>query len=296
MQKVKIEVLDVPDRRKLLPIYNLYKKIFVLKDGRENLDGFEYDLKLNLKERLLDNYGPFKELWISLVLNGKIIGAINFSVYIMPANIVKKYNVQVTSQVIYILVDPEYRKQGIGKRLIMLAENYSKKFAKSNLNIKTGKINLLNFCDFYSPELMTLKEYLNDTVGSKMDPCDRAVFWCNQGFKQINFSYVIPPLNKRTKSCHLLILNVKSSKSQISNEVVFEHLKRFFEISVLKEKNLENYSYTREKHDLRASRNLNLLNKKKTFINLKEKINRVSLSAQKRDYNRKIIELLLECD
>lgn len=292
MPKFEVEILKVSKKEKLLPIYDLYKEIFVLKDGGETLNGFLADLSLNEDKKLIDKYGPFKELWISLSHNKKIIGAINFSAYLMPANVRNKTGISVTNHIIYILVDHAYRNHGIGKQLLNLAENYSKNFVRDSLHINLKNINLLSFCDFSNPELMTLKEYEQDSENSQIDPCDRAIFWCNHGFKQVEFNYILPPLNNRSKSCHLLTLNVRSNKSKISGELVLEHLRRFFEISVLKEKNLKNYSYIRERHELLSKNILLLRNNKKIFIHLKRQIIPLFAVTKKKDYNKKIAYLL----
>jgi len=283
MEEVEVKIISSPGSANFKKIYNLYSKVFVLKSQRESFRGFEKILGFNSNKKLLGKYGEFEETWIGFFHKGKVVGAINFSTYSMPSEIYKKYGVKGTSQIIYIFVDGKYREHGIGSELLKEAENYSKSFVD-------GKV--VVFCEDNNPLLMTIKEYFDDNKIVGFDQCDRLIWWANHGYKRIDFDYVQPPLNQRAEICHILSLSVKFSAKEISSEIVLEHLRRFFELSILKEKNLRNYSYVEEKHGLHEKRKLKLVGSKKEYLKLKKNIYALKDKIGKKDFGKKIGELV----
>ncbi len=234
--KLQYELLNTPKSKEFKFIYNLYKKVFTLPEEQESYEGFEEVLGFNKDAKLLKKFGFFEEAWIYAKDpdTKKILGAVNFSTYQMPNSIKKKYNLDGTNHTIYLFVKPEYRKIGLGKRLLEIMTNYSKLRleGKKTLEGKSDK-KLYIMCEQNAPEMMTLNEYLADNLNARIDQCDRLMWWHKIGYRRLGFRYIQPALNKNLDPCTNLTLNILTEKkSNIPSIVVLEHLKRFFEILV----------------------------------------------------------------
>lgn len=226
-------IISKPNDPMLNETFSLYNKIFTLKNEKESLTGFKKVLQDFNNKRYFERYGPWKELWISIKdpSNNKVIGAINFSLYFMPEPIIEKHHISATSHILYIFIDPEYRKKGLGEELLNLMEKYCKREMKGN--------KIVYFYDQNNPRLMSKKEYKHDTYNSGIDQNERIKWWRDRGFRFIDMEFILPPLGKNKKDCKILSLGIKNiNKAYFPSEIVLEHLKRFFEISVLKGKDL----------------------------------------------------------
>ena len=242
LDKLQYNILNTPKSKEFKSIYNLYKKIFTLPEEQESYEGFEEVLGFNQDAKLRKKFGFFEEAWIYAQDpdTEKIIGAVNFSTYQMPKSIKRKYNLDGTNHTIYLFVKPEYRKIGLGKRLLEIMINYSKLRLEGKKTL-TGTSNkkLYIICEQNAPEMMTLNEYIKDNLNARIDQCDRLIWWHKIGYRRLGFRYLQPALNKSLDPCTSLTLNIYiKSKKNIPSIVVLEHLKRFFEISVLKKQDI----------------------------------------------------------
>jgi GNAT superfamily N-acetyltransferase len=220
---------------RLKKVYSLYLKLFTLTEERESYEGFESVLELMDKEFLFDTYGKWEEGWIVLEDpdSGIVIGALNFDNFSTPGHILSNYSISGTCHIIYLFVHPSFRKLGVGKILLDLLYSRAEGFSQSK--------NVIYFCEQNNPELMDKSSYSKDKIGSEIDPKERLKWWENRGYHVLDFRYVQPSLEKGKKPCKWLTLNVRSEdRSCIPSEIIIEHLKRFFEISIFKGKDATN--------------------------------------------------------
>lgn len=232
---MKVGVISSPSDKKLKNFYKIYSSIFTLPEEKETFKGFKQVLKLNQSKSLIKKYGFFKEQIIYFEENEKIVAAIDFAIYSMPSNIRKKFNVNATCHIIYLFVDKEYRKHGLGKKLLALAEKESARLI--------GSKRIYFFIDEKSPFKMSKREREEDEKSSGIKEKERIFWWKEHGFKKLEFRYLQPALNKNKKPDTELNLNIKTNKNKISSEVILEHLYKFFSISILKGKDAEKNKY-----------------------------------------------------
>lgn len=244
MSSMKVGVISSSKDKKLKDFYQNYSKIFTLSEEAETFRGFKQVLNFNQSKKLQEKYGFFKEQIIYFEEKDKIIAAVDFAVYSMPKNIRKKFNVDATCHIIYIFVDKEYRKHGLGKKLLSLAE-------KECIRL-IGSKRIYFFIDEKSPSKMSKKEREEDEKSSGIKEKERIFWWKEHGFKKLDFLYLQPALNKNKKPDVELTLNIKTNKKKISSEVILQHLYKFFSISILKGKDSEKNKYfSKQKEELR---------------------------------------------
>ena len=285
LDKLQYNLLTAPKSKEFRLIYNLYKKIFTLPEERESYEGFEEVLGFNRDAKLRKKFGFFEEAWIYAKDpdTKKIIGAVNFSTYQMPNSIKKKYNLDGTNHTIYLFVKPEYRKIGLGKRLLEIMTNYSKSRleGKKTLNGKSDK-RLYIMCEQNAPEMMTLNEYIADNLNARIDQCDRLMWWHKIGYRRLGFRYIQPALNKDLDPCTNLTLNIcTESKANVPSIIVLEHLRRFFEISVLKKQDItKDKSYKLQYAELTSIKSIPQI-KNPSFVTMKNKIHKFLINNGK---------------
>jgi len=229
--------------------YAAYEKIFVNEEEKESYNGFEEVLKFNGDLLLQNKYGPFKEVIIYCTNpeEDEVIGGINFSTYSIPF----KFNgnhIFGTSHIFYLFVDPEYRSLNLGTELIKKARNYSELLISDWSGVKNDpmmfeKNQIIVFCEQNYPEKMTVYQYWLDNVNSATDQFDRLGWWNKKGFRRLSFDYIQPSLDPNNRPCTYLSLNANVDfEDSLPSELILEHIRRFFAISVLKGIDLENES------------------------------------------------------
>jgi len=246
INRINYNLIEGSGNRNFPAFYDVYDKIFTIEEEKESYAGFEEVLDFNFNTSLQQKLGPFKEviLYCTAPDSNEIIGGINFATYLYP-DLFEKYKSFGTSHLFYLFVKPEYRNLNLGTDLISKAESFSRTFLfnwmkKRHEKILFSDIQLMVFCEQNSPEKMTLSQYWTDNLNSLTDQCDRLKWWNKRGFRRLNMNYVQPALNMENDPCLYLSLNVKTGLNSVPSDILLEHIKRIFSISILKGRNIEN--------------------------------------------------------
>ena len=200
-------------------LYALYRSIFTNEDEAEDLDGIRASLALVGDAGLVRTCAPFKEYWVAAVLDGEVVGGVNFTAFEVPALGIT------TAHINYLFTAAAFRGRGVGSALLEEARSLS-------------KADYL-FCEQNDPSLMSAAELEEDFSSSGIDPLARIAWWNRRGFGRLEFSYVQPPLSPDKAPAEGMSLNVCPSEAPLSAVVLEAHLRRFFYISVLKSRTAE---------------------------------------------------------
>lgn len=262
-KNLEVGVINSPDDKALDELYGLYSQIFTIPEERETLDGFKECLKFNMHQVFQNQFGFFEEYWIYIrdKSTKKIIAAGNSIVYSLPGIVP---GISGTEHAVYLLVSPEYRSIKVGKKLFDFEDNYAKNRLAGigNPNKLEGTeaaltenphTKIIVFGEQNAPELMTLKDYLEDSRNARLDQCDRLQIFLKWGYNRCNFRYIQPPLAEGEDPCDFLTFIVKQpGTGPVSGEIIYKHLDRFFTVSVLKGVHLadEDEYYMQQKAEL----------------------------------------------
>lgn len=119
-------------------------------------------------------------------------------------------------EIIYIVLDPQYRGKGDGYKLLWNSIDIFKE--------EIGEINNI-FIEVEKTHNRSLMEY-------EMNPSKRIDFWYKCGAKQMPINYVQPPLSEDKEAIHNLMLMLlpldKDTKSEITKYTLKEFLKDFY--------------------------------------------------------------------
>ena len=92
------------------------------------------------------------------------------------------------------------------------------------------------FCEQDAPEKMDIAGLARDFAASGITAEDRIQWWRRRGFARLDMDYVQPPLSPGKEAAGGMSLNVCPGAADIPTEIIEEHLRRFFYISVLKKR------------------------------------------------------------
>lgn len=234
--------VDDPYDPFLEDVYDFYVEFFPLDDEREQLDGLRKILGLNRSIDYQNRLSPFRESWLmACAPDGKMIGGVNFSLYTLPKAMTGKFGVSATLHVVYVFVREEYRSIGIASLLLQKMEQYAQEWVFARRGVCKG---LLITCEQNAPELMTAEAYWEDCVAAGIDQCDRLAWWDRKGYKRLMMNYVQPSLTEGGAPCAFMTLNVKTGgRSTVPGEILYEHIRRYFELSVFKGQSPEGDAY-----------------------------------------------------
>jgi hypothetical protein len=264
IENIKYHIIDKSGDLNFPAFYEGYSKIFTIEEERESYNGFEEVLDYNYNQTMQEKYGPFKEIimYCTDPDENEIIGGINFSTYFSPFEL-NNYIILGTSQLFYIFIKSEYRFLNLGSVLLQKARRYSESLIKKWADIndpsfKFEKNQLITFCEQNYPEKMTARQYWLDNINSLTDQCDRLGWWYYQGFRRLKFNYIQPSLNTDNDPCLYLSLNAAAdSLESLPSALVLGHIKRFFAVSVLKGRDLnDDINYKKIESYLKANSNV----------------------------------------
>ncbi|MGO8955617.1 MAG: hypothetical protein ACLPWS_17465 [Rhodomicrobium sp.] len=220
-----------------------YDKAFVLENEKEGIEGFAECLALNEGANYRDLcqvLGPFRE-FIFLATDSRTgvqFGGGNMIVF--PVELHGKRPATVLSvNLNYIFVEPEIRGRGYFSILIRdLPIIATTLFSRSNpRGIPPEWSDTYIFFEQNDPFKMGREEYERDTCYTGMDQLHRIGIWARRGAKIVDFDYVQPALTAGQKPDRNLVYGlIGPSQSSLDACLLFEHLRRFFGISVLKGK------------------------------------------------------------
>jgi GNAT superfamily N-acetyltransferase len=233
--RLAIQTIDAPDDPLLPAFYRLYAQVFTLADEREPLDGFTSVLAFNRDGAVQRDFGPFLEpvLLARDPGDGEIVAAVNFSLYAYPG---RAYAFDASCQMHFLMVREDMRGLGIGGRLIGEAEKAIAEFTQIHCGVENPRAFIT--CEQNNPARMTHDEILADARAALIHPYARMDWWRRRGFKKLDFPYMQPPLSPDHAACEYLDYYARPSNatpetlSSIPCDVLIEHLRRFFFVSV----------------------------------------------------------------
>jgi GNAT superfamily N-acetyltransferase len=220
----------------LLPaFYKLYTQIFTLADEREPLEGFLSVLGLNDDAGVQRDFGPLREpiLVASDPHGGEAVAAVNFTLYAYPGSV---YAFDASCQIHFLMVRADRRGLGIGGYLIGEVEKAIRAFSKTHCGLEQPRFFIT--CEQNNPARMTRDEILADAHSALIHPYVRMDWWRRRGFKLLDFDYIHPPLSPAHSPCRYLNYyacpsdSMPGTMASIPSDVLIEHLRRFFFVSV----------------------------------------------------------------
>ncbi len=237
---VEIKAALSPSDPVLSEFFAGYDRSFVLPSEKEELRGFRDCLLLNLspqRERIEATYGAFREY--VLVAKpcgddpGAQIGGANFICYPLQMN-GNKPVLAVNLNYLYVL--PEHRGKGWLRRLYAACQNLARQsFRPCNGGPPTETLPVMTFIEQNDPLKMSAADYARDTEYTGMDQMQRIGLWARMGARILDFDYVQPALSPEQHPDRNLVLAVLGADgAMLEPQLLHEHLKRFFAISVLK--------------------------------------------------------------
>jgi len=225
--------------------YADYDRAFILSSEKEGYEGFVRCLGLNAGrtyEALAARFGAFCEyvLTVSDVGTGARIGGANLIAYPISssaADAVLAINLN------YVFINAASRRHGYFRRLIqdlpLATHNLLWAMHSAELSASWagagGVPPTFMFIEQNDPLRMSAEDYARDTDLTGLDQLARIGIWARLGAKIIDFDYVQPALSSAQSPDENLVLAVLgASGAVLSPCVLYQHLLRFFAISVLK--------------------------------------------------------------
>lgn len=195
-------------------LYAIFRDIFPDPDEAEDLDGIRASLALVGDEALVSRYGRFNEYWISAEVEGRTAGGVNFTVFAIPTLGIT------TAHINYLFTHRQIRSKGVGTRLL-------------NKVREVSRPDYL-FCEQNDPAFISQEKKAEDFAATGISMEDRIRWWNRRGFGRLDMRYLQPPLSADKKVAEGMSLNVCPSSSSLPSNIAEAHLRRFFYISVLK--------------------------------------------------------------
>jgi len=225
---IVVSATDCAEAPLLEVFFEGYNRAFVLPDEREELSGFRECLALNNIHR--PDFGHYHSELVAVFrdVQGTLLGGANFLATAMtprpgwpPATIALNY----------VYVESAARGRGL-LRLILSAVQ---RLAMTALRLDPDGKQAFIFLEQNDPLRLSAKEYQADTTHSGTDQVDRLTIWARMGTRIVDFPYVQPALSSGQRPDDGLLLGAICPEGQsIEAALLYDHLKSFFAISVLK--------------------------------------------------------------
>jgi GNAT superfamily N-acetyltransferase len=210
----------------------------VLPDEKEDRDGFRACLALNHGEehrRLVARYGPFRELClVAEDAGGATVGGANF----LAAPVSGPDGAwRIAANLNYIYVAPAFQRRGLFRRLVeAVADTARSQFGEAASSP-------LLFLEQNDPFAMSEEAYDRDTRLTGLDQFARLGIWARLGARVVDFPYVQPALSADQAPDSTLVYSVIGAGEPVLPAwMLHSHLTRFFGISVLKGRPVEDDS------------------------------------------------------
>lgn len=238
-KSLTVHVIDTHDPVSLNTIkrmYGLYEAIFPIEEEREQLDKLLMVLE---RQNCIDTRDTVRQHWIVLETpQGEIVGGRYISTFVIPEkpSVIGAGAVDTTvhmaqafdgtQHLTYSFVDAKYRALGLGDYTMRIAADVGRDFiAQSKPDKDADAIDILRFCEQNNPLLMSVEEFLADTLGAKTDPFWRRNYYQNMGFREIGCDYTQLPLRAPEEGgvpCEILMLLAKPLYGPASQRSVIE--------------------------------------------------------------------------
>ena len=238
-QSLIVHVIDSDDPASIDIIkrmYGLYESIFPIEEEREELDKLLMVLERNHR---IEERDFARQHWIVLETPaGEIIGGRYVSTFVIPdeptaiggavqttERMAREFDG--TQHLTYSFVDAKYRAMGLGEFTMRTAADAGRAFiAQSKPGRDADSIDMLRFCEQNNPLLMSVEDFLADTMGAKTDPFWRRNYYQKMGFREVACDYTQLPLRDPAqggKPCEILMLLVKPLYGPASQRTVEVH-------------------------------------------------------------------------
>lgn len=211
-----MKVFSSADTEGFSELYSIYRSVFPDENEAEDMDGIRASLALVGNGVLVSRYGRFEEFWIADGEEGGFRGAANYTSFEIPSLGI------VTAHINYLFTAGTERLRGIGSALLEKVKELS------------GAAYI--FCEQNDPDFMTEEEIAEDFAAAGISMQERIRWWSRRGFGRLDMRYIQPPLSPGKEPAEGMSLNVWPSSGSVPSKVVEEHLRRFFYISVLKDR------------------------------------------------------------
>ena len=209
-----MKVFTSADAEGFSDLYSIYRSVFPDENETEDMDGIRASLALVGDEALVSRYGRFEEFWIADGEEGRFRGGVNYTSFEIPSLGIT------TAHINYLFTARAERRRGTGSALLEKVKEQS------------GAAYI--FCEQNDPDFMTEEEIAEDFTAAGISMRDRLLWWNRRGFGRLDMRYIQPPLSPGKEAAKGMSLNVWPSSDSVPSGVVEEHLRRFFYISVLK--------------------------------------------------------------
>jgi GNAT superfamily N-acetyltransferase len=218
-----------------------YDRSFVLPNEKEERAGFGECLALNLPphyEGLRARYGAFREIvLVAYVQSTKsAVGGANLICFPLHRDTARRSEIVLALNLNYLHVLPEHRGRGYFRRILDACEAAARRSFAADLS----RVPVLVFLEQNDPLRMSAADYARDTEYSGIDQIARIGIWTRAGARIVDFPYVQPALSGGQEADRNLVLAVLGAGDSGLDACFFrDHLARFFGISVLKGRALE---------------------------------------------------------
>jgi GNAT superfamily N-acetyltransferase len=251
---LKVTVVDdptVPGATALMEkMYGLYEKTFPIAEEREELGKLVDLLAKNRDPKLQASGAPFREQWVMVQDDkGDVVAATNIITFSAAKDPAVAKDVDGTTHLTYIFVDPRYRSLGLGDFALRQAEQEARKVVAATYDPPRdpNTIDLLQVAEQNAPLQLSMENTLTDTAGAKISQFYRRKYFEELGFRELDFHYTQLPLEAREaggepgEGMNLIVRGLpgpSSSRglpqilSSVSSDSMRFHLYNFFDRSV----------------------------------------------------------------
>lgn len=204
-----------------------YDRAFVLPDEREELEGFEACLALNLTRRHAYGRTHCELVCVLEDETGVLLGGVNF----LATAIDRPGAPPAAVALNYVYVEEAARGRGLLRQILAAVRTLALTALALDPNGPAPAI----FIEQNDPLRLTAEEYAADTAHSGLDQVDRLAIWARVGARVVDFPYIQPALSADQQPDDGLIYAAVDYPGEAVDAGLFhDHLESFFGISVLK--------------------------------------------------------------
>jgi GNAT superfamily N-acetyltransferase len=230
----KLLEVSEPNDAILEPFYDLYSQVFTLEEEREPIEAFRAILDMNSRKDVQCDFGPYCEyITVAKAPDDRVIALANYILYAYPG---KANEFSGSSQLNFICVAPDVRGQGIAAHLLRFLEKRVGEFASAHTGDPSPRAFIT--IEQNNASRMTREQRECDEAAAGISSERRNTWWRRQGYRQLEFPYVQPPLSKDQEACRYIdyyarLIGVGSAEiNSLPAAQLLEHLRRYFFVSV----------------------------------------------------------------
>ncbi len=218
----------------------LNNKLFPVVEERE-LFFADNVLKLYVQSDKTGKYAPNERRVLGVLdeKKEKIIGAIVYSIAVLPESLRKTEGVDAVRGVTYLMTDADHRAKGLGDALMKEALGRSAAFVRSELGTAAPKI--MDLTEQNDPNLTNFQNSITDFSGALIGPIQRARFWGNKGQRRVDgFPYIQISLRQGLEpyeglGLHVALPGKMDGKAEISSDLLRYAVKNYADLCLNKQ-------------------------------------------------------------